>query len=268
MWISASDMTYKCKSSLSRELESVTHWYEYYSPIIGNPTLAQSHMFEKNLWFTGISSNPVMSLKAHNVDLKNRLEFICSVVSVKNADEIKQAVLSLSYFEHCCEDQSDYIYEDQPHTYMYSFLVKEDSVFKIDTSGFTPLKYMPQSPAEFYIYPTGGTRKRKLVASEDRDSYPQVIGDLLRRCKKGGIDKLIIRSPRYHRIMLCSFEDGKFDVYFDPKNVAGGFVQRLALPETAEDPWGTLVDIILCFLKNDDNYKKVKWKSFRLEIEI
>lgn len=268
MWISASDMTYKCRSSLARELESVTHWYEYYSPIIGDPNLPQSHMFEKNLWFTGISSNPVMSLRAHNVDLKNKMEFICSVVSVKNAAEIKQAVLSLSYFEHCSENMSDYIYEDQPHTYMYSFLVKGDSVFKIDTADFTPLKYMPQSPAEFYIYPFGGTRKKKFVSSENRDSYPQVVSQLLNRCKKGDIDKIIIRSPRYHRVMQCSFENGNFDVYFDPKNISGGFVQRLELRGGTEDLWGTLIDIILCFLKNDDNYRKVKWRSFRLEIEI
>lgn len=268
MWISATDLAYRCRASLIRELESVTHWYENYSPVIGDPHLPQSHMFEKNLWFTGISSNPVMSLKAHNVDLKKKFDFICSVVSVKNAAEIKQAVLSLNFFEHCSEDSSDYIYEDQPHTYMYSFLVKEDSIFKISTDGFTPLKYMPQSPAEFYVYPTSGTRKKKLVGSEDRDSYPQVVSDLLNRCRRGGIDKLIIRSPRYHRVMMCSFENGKFDVFYDPKTVAGGFVQRLELRENTEDPWGTLVDIILCFLKNDDNYKKVKWRSQRMDIEI
>lgn len=268
MWISASDMTYKCKAALARELESVTHWYEYYSPVIGDPSLPQSHMFDKNLWFTGISSNPVMSLKAHNVDLKNKLEFICTVVSVKNAAEIKLAVMSLSYFDHCSENSSDYIYTGQQHTYMYSFLVKEDSVFKISTEGFTPLKYMPASPAEFYIYPSNGTRKKKIVSSENRDNYPQVIADLLRRCRKGGIDKIILRSPRYHRVMLVSFDNGQFDVYYDPKTAVGGFVQRLALREGTEDPWGTLEDIILCFLKNDDNYKKVKWKSYHLEIEI
>lgn len=255
---------------MTKELESVTHWYEFYSPIIGDPLLPQSHLFEKNLWFTGISSNPVMSLKAHNVDVKNKLAFICNVVSVKNAAEIKQAVLSLSYFEHCFEDTSDYIFEGQAHTYMYSFLVKEDSVFGIDTSGFTPLKYMPQSPAEFYIYPIGDKKKKKkkTVDSEERDSYPEVVANILNRCKKGNIEKLIIRSPRYHRIMLCKFENGAFDVYFDPKNTTGGFVQRLELRGGTEDPWVVLAEIILCFLKNDDNYKKVKWRSCRLDIEI
>ena len=253
---------------MTKELEAVTHWYEFYSPIIGDPLLPQSHLFEKKLWFTGISSNPVMSLKAHNVDVKNKLDFICNVVSVKNAAEIKQAVLSLSYFEHCSEDESDYIFEDQPHTYMYSFLVKDESVFRIDTSGFTPLKYMPQSPAEFYIYFKDGAKKKKSVSSEDRDTYPEVIENILNRCKKGTIEKIIIRSPRYHRLLLCKFEDGAFDVYFDPKNISGGFVQRLELRSNTEDPWGVLVEIIMCFLKNDDNYKKVKWRSSRLDIEI
>lgn len=268
MWISASDLTYKCRASLRRELESVTHWYEYYSPIIGDPRFPQSHMFDGNLWFTGISSNPVMSLKAHNVDIKNKLGFICSVVSVKNAAEIKQAVLSLSYFEHCSEDLSDYIYEDQPHTYMYSFLVKEDSVFKISTEGFTPLKYMPARPAEFYIYPTGGARKKKLVGSEERDTYPDVVSHLLNRCKRGGVDKLIIRSPRYHKVMLCTFHVDSFDVYFDPKTASGGVVQRLELRGNEIDPWETLSEIILHFLKEDDNLKKVKWRSDRLDIKI
>lgn len=261
-------MAYKCRSSMTKELESVTHWYEYYSPIIGDPLLPQSHMFENRLWYTGISSNPVMSLKAHNVDIKNKLEFICNVVSVKNAAEIKQAVLSLNYFEHCSEDTSDFIFEDQPHTYMYSFVVKENSVFKIDTSGFTPLKYMPQSPAEFYIYFNDGAKKKKIIGSEERDSYPEAVDIILKRCQKGNIEKIIVKSPRYHRLLLCKFENGSFDVFFDPKNTSGGFVQRLELRADTEDPWGVLADIILCFLKNDDNYKKVKWRSDRLNIEI
>ena len=209
-----------------------------------------------------------MSLKAHNVDLKNKLGFICNVVSVKNAAEIKQAIMSLSYFEHCSEDTSDYICEEQPHTYLYSFLVKEDSVFKIDTSGFAPLKYMPQSPAEFYLYPANDTRKKKSVGSEDRDSYPEVVENILKRCKKGGIEKLIVRTPRYHKLLMCRFEDGGFEVYFDPKSAAGGFVQCLELRDDAVDTWGILYEIILCALKNDDYYRKVRWRSVRMDIEI
>lgn len=268
MWISASDSTYKCRASLLRELESVTHWYENYSPVIGDPRLAQSHMFDGNLWFTGLSSNPVMSLKAHNVDLKKNLEFICTVVSVKNAAEIKQAVLSLSYFDHCSEDSSDFVYDGQLHTYMYSFLVKGDSVFKISTEGFTPLKYMPASPAEFYIYPTGGTRKKKSVSSEERDTCPEVVQKLIKRSRRGDVDKIIIRSPRYHKLLLCVFHDDTFDVYFDPGTSKGGFVQRLELRGTEPDPWQTLSEIILYFLKEDDSLKKVKWRADRMEIRI
>ena len=251
-------------------METVTHWYEVYSPIIGDPQLPQSRMFDRNMWYTGISSNPVLSLKAHNVDLKNKLGFICNVVSVKNAAEIKQAVMSLSYFEHCSEDKSDHICEEQAHTYLYSFLVKEDSVFEIDASGFAPLKYMPQSPAEFFIYQSDGSRKKKSVQSEERDSYPEVVEKILGRCRKGGVEKLIVRSPRYHKLLLCKFEDGGcgFDVYFDPKGAAGGFVQRLELAENVEDPWGLLSEIVMCALTNDDIYRKVRWRSVRMEIEL
>ncbi len=101
-----------------------------------------------------------------------------------------------------------------------------------------------------------------------RDTYPEVVSKLIKRSRKGGVDKIIIRSPRYHKVLMCTFHDDTFDVYFDPRTSKGGFVQRLELRGTEPDPWETLSEIMLYFLKEDDNLKKVKWKGDRLDIVI
>lgn len=216
-------------------------------------------------WFTGISSAPLSSLAAHGVDISQSDRVVGWVVPVKFARELKAEVLSLGLFQHAADDASDYIAEELPYTYLYSFLVEKGHVLSIDPAGFSPMKYFPQRPAQVFVWHADGSRTSWDIETKDRDSYPEVIADLLGKAQAGDAVRLLLRCQGA-TIMQCDFREGDWDLYFDARTSQSGYVYRYLPEDSQERNWEELHSILLDFLRRYKKKKGTKWKYVRKEL--
>ena len=218
-----------------------------------------------SLWFTGVSSDPMGSLAAHGVDLGHRSSFVCWVIPVRYARELKAEVFALDGFRHTGDDASDYIAEEQPYTYLYNFLVEKGSVLSIDTTGFTPMKYLPGRPAQVFAWRADGSRFSRTIETKDRDSYPEVLEGLLAQAKAGEVVRILLRCQEA-TILQCDFREGGYDLWFDARTSQSGYVYKYLPEEGTEEDWGRLFDLLLYFLRFYKKQKGTKWKYIRKEL--
>ncbi len=169
---------YQYSSSLKKAKADLVRRYE---GLDGSGPYGLWPVLRDSLWYTGISSDPVSSLAAHGVDVSQTDRFVCWVIPVKFARELKAQALSLGQFRHAADDASDYIAPELPYTYLYNFLVEKGSVLSICSDGFSPMKYLPGRPAQVFVWRGDGSRVSWDIPTKDRDSYPEVLGDLLER---------------------------------------------------------------------------------------
>lgn len=249
---------YQCKSSLKSFKEYIA-WN--YGQLNGTDLFLKDKtpILRDNLYFTGISSNPLMSLAAHGVDLGKSNTFVCSVIPVKYARELKAEVLAMKHFAHDFDDASDYIAEEQPYTYLYSFLVEKGSVRSIDTSGFSPLKYIPSRPAQIFVWHTDGSRDSRTIETKDRDSYPEILKDLLETARTGKIARILLKCQE-STVMQCDFREGGYGILFDAQTSQSGYVYRYLPEKGRETDWNLLYDILLHFLRFYKKQRGTKWK--------
>jgi len=262
---------YQCRSSLKKLRGEVKRRYEDFSAKryppehLNTPGSRALLMFHDNLWFTGVSSNPLLSLAAHGVDLADPYSYFCWVIPVQYAAELKAAALELDFFRHISEDASDYIAPEQPYTYLYNYRAEKGAKPLIDTAGFTPLKYLPGRPAQIFQWDREGNRRSRRIETQERDSYPEVVAGLLEKAKAGEIVRLLLRSPE-GKIMQCDFRDGGCDLFFDARTSQSGYVYRYLPEEGLEGDWERLSDILLYLLRNNGKLKKTKWKYIKKEL--
>ena len=169
---------YRYSSSLKKAKADLVRRYE---GLDGSGPYGLWPVLRDSLWYTGISSDPVSSLAAHGVDVSQTDRFVCWVIPVKFARELKAQALSLGQFRHAADDASDYIAPELPYTYLYNFLVEKGSVLSICPDGFSPMKYLPGRPAQVFVWRGDGSRVSWDIPTKDRDSYPEVLGDQIGR---------------------------------------------------------------------------------------
>lgn len=259
---------YRCKTSLKKAREDLI-WR--YTRLNGDDLRHEpEHSFARrlspvlrdNLWYTGISSNPLLSLAAHGVDPGQSNQFVCWVIPVKYARELKAEALALEQFQHVTDGASDYIAEEQPYTYLYNFQVAEATVLSIDTAGFTPLKYIPSRPAQLFAWHPDGSRFSQNIGTKGRDSYPDILQDLLTKARAGEFTRLLLRCQGA-TIMQCDSREGGYDLYFDARTSQSGYVHRYLPEEGREGDWAALYDILLYFLQFYKKPRGTKWKYVR-----
>lgn len=222
-------------------------------------------VFQNHEWYTGISSNPLLSLAAHGVDMNQSSKFACWVIPVKFARELKAEALTLPQFRHITDDASDYLTEEQPYTYLYNFLVEKGSVLSIDPEGFTPLKYIPDRPAQFFAWCTDESCTSQNIETKDRDSYPEVLHGFLEKAQAGEITRLLLRCQGC-TLMQCDFGKDGYDLYFDAGTSQSGYVYRYLPEESREGDWELLFEILLYFLQFYKKQRGTKWKYIRKEL--
>ena len=190
-------------------------------------------LFHDNLWFTGVSSNPLLSLAAHGVDLAEHKTYLCWVIPTQYAAELKAEALALDFFRHAWEDASDYIAPEQPYTYLYHYLVEKGRTPLIDTAGFTPLKYIPGRPVQIFWWdPT---------------------------------TRLLLRGTE-GKILQCDFREGGYDLFFDARTSQSGYVYRYLPEEGQEGDWERLYGLLLYFLEKNGKQKGTKWRYVKKEL--
>ena len=86
---------YRCRDSLKKLRQSVAWHCEGYSPrrlsdqlLKNSPLMRGLLLFHDNLWFTGVSSNPLLSLAAHGVDLAEHKTYLCWVIPTQYRTEL------------------------------------------------------------------------------------------------------------------------------------------------------------------------------------
>lgn len=259
---------YQYKGSLKKAKEALALRYK---TLNGEDLkrLPEHHILRKgravlrdNLWYTGVSSNPLLSLAAHGVDLRQSSKFACWVIPVKYARELKAEALTLDQFRHAADDASDYIAEEQPYTYLYNFLVEEGSALSIDTAGFIPLKYVPDRPAQIFVWYADGTRASRNVETQDRDSYPEILKNLLEKAREGAVTRLLLRCADA-TVLQCDFREDGYDLLFDSRTSQSGYVDRCLPEEGRKGDWELLYDILLYFLRFYKTPKGTRWEHVR-----
>ncbi len=250
---------YEYKSSLKKAKMDLVRRYE---SLDGSGPYKLWPVLREGLWYTGISSAPLSSLAAHGVDTSQSDRFAGWVIPVKFARELKAEALSLDLFQHAADDSSDYIAEELPYTYLYNFLVEKGDVLSIDPSGFSPMKYFPGRPAQVFVWHTDGSRTSWDIETKDRDSYPEVIANLLREARAGNTVRLLLRCQGA-TIMQCDFQEGNWNLYFDARTSQSNYVYRYLPEEGREGDWEELHSILLDFLRYYKKKKGTKWKYVR-----
>ncbi len=228
-----------------------------------NPALRSTRpILPDSLWYTGISSNPMLSLAAHGVDPALHSTYLCWVIPAAFAPELKAEALTLPQFRHAADDASDYIAEEQPYTYLYNFRVEKGLVLPIDTTGFTPLKYIPGRPAQVFAWHRDGSRVSQNIETKDRDIYPELLRQLLDQAREGKITRLLLRCQAA-TIMECDFREEGYDLFFDARTSQSGYVYKYLPEEGQEGNQELLFDILLYFLRFYKKQKGTKWKYLR-----
>ncbi len=263
---------YRCRDSLKKLRQSVAWHCEGYSPrrlsdqlLKNSPLMRGLLLFHDNLWFTGVSSNPLLSLAAHGVDLAEHKTYLCWVIPTQYAAELKAEALALDFFRHAWEDASDYIAPEQPYTYLYHYLVEKGRTPLIDTTGFTPLKYIPGRPVQIFWWDQGGNRSSMRIETQDRDSYPEVLERLLAEAKAGRTTRLLLRGTE-GKILQCDFREGGYDLFFDARTSQSGYVYRYLPGEGQEGDWERLYGLLLYFLEKNGKQKGSKWRYVKKEL--
>lgn len=250
---------YRYSSSLKKAKADLVRRYE---GLDGSGPYGLWPVLRDSLWYTGISSDPVSSLAAHGVDVSQTDRFVCWVIPVKFARELKAQALSLDQFQHADDDASDYIAPELPYTYLYNFLVEKGSVLSICPDGFSPMKYLPGRPAQVFVWRGDGSRVSWDIPTKDRDSYPEVLGDLLEKARAGEVVRLLLRCQGA-TIVQCDFREGGWDLYFDARTSQSGYVYRYLPEEGQEGDWEALHDILLDFLRSYKKKRGTKWRYLR-----
>lgn len=83
---------YRYSSSLKKAKADLVRRYE---GLDGSGPHRLGPVLKDSLWYTGISSDPVSSLAAHGVNISQTDRFVCWVIPVKFARELKAQALSL-----------------------------------------------------------------------------------------------------------------------------------------------------------------------------
>ena len=253
---------YEYKSSLKKAKMDLIRRYER---LDGTGPYKLWPVLRDGLWYTGISSAPLSSLTAHRVDTSQSDRFVGWVIPTKFSHELKAEVLSLGLFQHAADNSSDYIAEELPYTYLYNFLVEKGHVLSIDPTGFSPMRYFPGRPAQSFGWHADGSRTSWDIETKDRDSYPEVIADLLGKAQAGDTVRLLLRCQEA-TIMQCDFGDGNWELYFDARTSQSGYVYRYLPEDSQEGNWEELYGILLNFLRYYKKKKGTKWKYIRKEL--
>lgn len=276
-------MYINCEDYSKNTTQGTVNFYKYHS---GEQFKGLPEPFREKLvtlegtWYTGISSNPVQSLEAHGVNLENITQFVVSVVPVKYAAGLKKKILALTEFVHVSEEISDYVAKEQTHTYLYSFKITPEMVLKIDTAGFSPLKYLPSKPLKIHVIDEMGVEQDFEIDCQKQDTYPLVAGNMVEALET--LKQINVRHKWGHLLQVM-VEEGCFVVLFDPRTSQSGYVQIFMSGESDEkvvfcgekykrkylcEDKAMLNIILLAFFEKGEKPRKTKWESIQRSIEI
>lgn len=179
--------------------------------------------FRSGTWYVGITANPVMSLKAHGLDIYKG-GFDCWDIPFQYAAACKEALLAMDGYTMVTDNESDYVDSTYPNMYIYLYTVKWNTRQHIDPTGFAPLKSMPAPPITVkYI---DAQEKETLVRFDDSfddAACEKLLGEIREKYMKKELYGLVVRHRDSSWMELQFGADGVIISYDSNTSQAGAF---------------------------------------------
>lgn len=200
--------------------------YDFNTPDMILNQIRRFAYFKSGTWYVGITANPVMSLKAHGIDIyKGGFGFDCWDIPFKDAETCKEAILGMEGYKLVTDRESDYVDDTYPNMYVYLYSVRWMTRQRIDPSGFTPLKKMPSPP--IVVKYIDRNEKETLVRfddSFDRAACERLLEDIRIRYMEGQLHGLVVRH-RSMQYMELQFGEGCAVISYDSNTSQAGAFQ-------------------------------------------
>lgn len=179
-------------------------------------------------WFVGVTANAVQSLNAHRIDTEDQQarNFVCWDIPFASAKACKEALLALEGYRFISDDESDFLDDTYPNSFIYLYQVREQhTVQHIDVSGFRPVKALPGRPV---IVTEGSCDGRETVTRYgddfDRAACAGLVEQIRRKFLAGQLRslKIVHRSIAEMRFV---FGEGCCVISYDAQTSQAGYVQ-------------------------------------------
>lgn len=142
--------------------------------------------------YVGITANPVQSLTAHGIDIHAENTFFCMDIPAASAEDCKKALADLDGYEAKTNPDNDYLDNTYSQLYVYIYRISDDTNEKIDISGFTPLKKIPEKPVIVELSFTDGSYNKKYYDDPEQDQFEDLISEIIDYAAANQIAKFCI----------------------------------------------------------------------------
>lgn len=185
--------------------------------------------FAYDTWYVGITSNSVRSLKAHGINTDNQMssEFDVWDIPFESAKACKEALLSMDGYDFISDDESDFIDDTYPNSFIYLYRVDglTDTVQHIDVSDFKPVKSLPLN----HIIVTEVSRDDEKIVTRYDDEFDKAACDqLIEEIRQKFIDGKMKFLKIVHRStieMWFEFGEGCCTISYDARTSQEGYIQ-------------------------------------------
>ena len=183
--------------------------------------------FTADTWFVGITANSVKSLQAHGINTDNQmsLNFACWDIPFESAKACKEALLALEGCNFISDDESDFIDDTYPNSFIYIYKVWGSTVQHIDVSEFKPVKALPSN----HIIVTEVSREgEKTVTRYDDEFDKAACAELVEQIRQKFLTDQMNSLMIVHRskiAMSFEFGEGCCIIIYDSVTSQEGYVQ-------------------------------------------
>lgn len=185
--------------------------------------------FAYDTWYVGITANSVRSLKAHGINTDNQMspDFDVWDIPFESAKACKEALLSMEGYDFISDDESDFIDDTYPNSFIYLYKVGgyTNTVQHIDVSGFKPVKALPKN---HIIVTEVSCDGEKTVTRYDDEFDKAACAELVEQIRQ----KFLSNQTKFLKIvhrsvieMWFQFGEGCCTITYDGRTSQEGYVQ-------------------------------------------
>lgn len=179
-------------------------------------------------WFVGITANALSSLKAHQIDTDNQMSstFVCWDIPFESAKLCKASLLALEGFDFISDDESDFIDNTYPNSFIYMYgVINGHTIQHIDVSNFKPVKALPENN----IIVTEISRDGKETITRIGDEFDKVAcAEFVEQIKQKFLTNQMQSLKIVHRSIIemwFEFGEGCCTISYDSHTSQEGYIQ-------------------------------------------
>lgn len=178
--------------------------------------------FKEGAYYVGITANPMLSFKAHGIDIYDRYAFESWEVPFEKAKSCKDEILAMDIHEWIFDSDSDYIDETCKNLFIYLYNIRSDTIQHISTSAFTPLKKRIPNPIVLKYINNDGTQSVKRFGEEFSDNdCDLVLSEIKAQILEKKLYGLVVKHRSLNFIEF-QFGDDCAVINFEPNTLQEG----------------------------------------------